>query len=111
MALNININLNDYIWVELNNVGWDIIRKFYDRLYDNYHINNKEELINNSVNRHKDNTKTYIKDITTKETVTLTEYQLHEFMNIFGEHLYNGCTTPIVNNTLYLTIDGFIEKL
>jgi len=33
MALEVKINLNDYVWAELTDYGWETIRNYFEELF------------------------------------------------------------------------------
>ncbi|MBP5723366.1 MAG: hypothetical protein J6X18_07315 [Bacteroidales bacterium] len=91
------INLNESVYVELNGHGWELIRKYYEDLLSvfSYTFYNDVE---DSVNMHKRHTKPMI---VKGEERMMTEFQLHEFMNIFGRYAYVGAKKFVVGNNLY----------
>ena len=71
MALEVNINLNDYVWVELTDYGWECIRDYFTNLYSNVptYI---QEVVEKSVNMYKRETKQYWVDRVGGEKIALT---------------------------------------
>jgi len=74
-------NINDYIKVKLTKHGQKIHISYYEK-FDTYGVNKKF----------------YKPEI---DNEGYTEYQLWEFMNIFGEHMFNGADQLIENNLIY----------
>ena len=108
MALEIKINLNDYVWVELTDYGWECIRDYFTNLYSNVPTYS-QEVVEKSVNMYKRATKQYWVDRIGGEKIALTKFQLHDMMHLLGPKTYMGNTNCINNNTIYFTIDNFIE--
>lgn len=97
------VNLNEYIWVEINKHGWDVIEEFYKNLFTLPGVDNDVELhVRENMKLYKRATKTY--DINGKK-VELTKMQLHEFMNLFGSKMYCGADQVIVDNRIYFNLD------
>lgn len=92
------LNLNDTIWVELNENGWKLLEEYYKDLFCVY----TKEQIEKSVNLHKSKTNSIYIDGQVRE---ITEFMLHEFINIFGKNIYVGAEPCIVSNKIYLTIN------
>ena len=107
MALEVKINLNDYVWAELTDYGWEVIKKYYTNLFSN--VPSYSQVVENSVNLYKKATKKYWVDRVGGEKISLTRFQLHEIMHLLGDNLYCGNTNCINKNTIYFTIDNFIE--
>lgn len=84
--MNISININNKIKVKLTGFGKSILDKEVNKLKqlsgvpDNY---NPYETDDNGY----------------------TEFQLWQFMNIFGDHLYNGAIQVIENNEILVEVD------
>ena len=90
-----HINLNDYVWVELNDYGWECIEKHYRELFNQQDVSEFVDLF---------------KSRTSEQWVDggkklVTEMQLHELMNLLGNKMYCGGNSVIVNNNVYLTVD------
>ena len=97
------VNLNEYVWVEINKHGWEVIEEFYKKLYTLPGIDNDvERHARESMAIHKNYTRPH--DIDGKK-IELTMMQLHEFMNLFGEKMYCGADQVIVDNKLYFNVD------
>lgn len=108
MALEVKINLNDYVWVELTDYGWEVIKDYYANLFSNVPTYS-QEVVEKSVNMYKKETKQYWVDGVGKNKIALTRFQLHDLMHLLGPKTYTGNETCINNNTVYFTIDDFIE--
>lgn len=74
-------NINDFIKVKLTEHG------------RNMHIQNYKKYLGENYNKN-----FYVPK---KDRQGLTKYQLWEFMNIFGEHMFNGAEQVIENNLIY----------
>ena len=96
-----SINLNDYVWVCLNEKGWKHLEKYYRDLFSPIQTDTSERTIKISINQHRKNTKQYFINGEHKD---LTQFQLAEFMNIFGSKMYCGAECHIENNRIYLTV-------
>ena len=97
------INVNDIIYVELLEGGWDIIRKNYEELFDHYDDAIAEKFISDGIDMYKRHTNKYLVDGGWKE---LTWFQLHDFMRIFGSSFVPGrVNDSLGNNRIYLAID------
>lgn len=107
MALEIKINLNDYVWVELTDYGWETIRNYFEELFKGVPFNGYT--VDDYVNGYKKVTKQYWVDRIGGEKIALTKFQLHDMMHLLGPKTYMGNTNCINNNTIYFTIDNFIE--
>lgn len=108
MALEVKINLNDYVWVELTDYGWKVIRDYYIDLFKNvpgFNMKTIDEYVEYYVKK----TKRYWVDKIGGESLKLTEFQIHDLMHLLGPKTYMGNTTCINKNTLYFTVDNFIE--
>lgn len=108
MALEVKINLNDYVWVELTDYGWEVIREYYTNLFSNV-PQYSQDVVEKFVNGYKKVTKQYWVDCIGGEKIALTKFQLHDMMHLLGPKTYMGNTNCINNNTIYFTIDNFIE--
>ena len=107
MALEVKINLNDYVWVELTDYGWETIRNYFEELFKGVPFNGYT--VDDYVNGYKKVTKEYWVDRVGGEKISLTKFQLHDLMHLLGPKTYMGNATCINNNTIYFTIDNFIE--
>ncbi|MBQ3944144.1 MAG: hypothetical protein II670_00845 [Alphaproteobacteria bacterium] len=109
MALEIKVNLNDDVWVELTDYGWETIESYFDNLFS-YVPGNNSRLIEDSMNLYKRETKQYWVDKVGGEKIFLTKFQIHDLMNLLGPKTCTGNTSCIKDNTLYFTISNFIES-
>lgn len=108
MALEVKINLNDYVWAELTDYGWESIREYFTKLFCNVPTYS-QNIIDKSVESYKKETKQYWVNKVGGEKIALTKFQLHDMMHLLGPNTYMGNTNCINNNTIYFTIDNFIE--
>lgn len=95
-----SINLNDTIQVCLNKKGWAYLERYYIDLFSSLDGRYKKH-VEKYMDIHRSKTKQVWVDDNYKD---LTEFQLSEFMNIFGSHLYCGSEAFIENNRIYLSI-------
>lgn len=77
-------NINDFIKVKLTDLGTDIFYHQYDELNKFY---GREMIKPHYPNVDKEG---------------FTEFQLHEFMNLFGKYMVNGFDLVIENNSIYI---------
>ena len=97
------INLNDIIYVELLEDGWNIISKYYEELFDYYDEAIAEKFISDGIEMYKRRTNKYLVDGGWKE---LTSFQFYDFMFIFGSSFVPGrLNDSIGGNHLYLSIN------
>lgn len=108
MALEVKINLNDYVWAELTDYGWEVIKNYYTNLFSNVPTYS-QEVVEKSVNMYKKETKQYWVDGVGGEKIALTRFQLHDMIHLLGPKTYVGNTSCINKNTIYFTVDNFIE--
>ena len=94
-----NINLNDFVCVELTDYGWECIENYCRDV-----LGRADADISPYINALKNNTK---ERHTAKGKRNLTEFQLHEIMNIFGKHAYNGGKTFFKDNEIYLSFMNY----
>lgn len=76
-------NINDYIKVKLTGLGVSIHTEYYMKYLEYFPMFRYAELV------------PYV------DSEGFTKYQLWEFMNIFGEHMYNGAEQVIEKNLIY----------
>lgn len=93
-----SINVNDYVYVVINEHGWKVLRDYYEEFFKNcmppYGTNGFVEMYRNSTEER------WIDG----EEKHLTKMQLHDFMRIFGSKMYCGAESVIENNRIYLTV-------
>ena len=80
-----SFNINDCIKVKLTDYGYKLHVSHYRKYFTDAHLQQ------------------YCLPFRDKEGYT--KYQLWEFMNIFGEHMYNGADQVIQDNLIYF-IEG-----
>lgn len=88
-------NMNDYIYVELTNEGWDLLEKSFK--------SNSTELMSLYKN---DYTKTYLVNGASKK---LTQFQLHQAICIFGDMSPLAFHEPFKNCRVYFKSDDLIK--
>lgn len=89
----IYVNLNDYIFVEVTDYGWQRAEEYHSKLC------NDAEHGRRYVEMMKSRTKDYM---TLDGKRRLTAMQLHEFMNTFGHLAYPGGENFIKSNQVFL---------
>lgn len=110
MAIEIKMNLNDSVWVELTQYGWDCIETHYRNLFEKVNqVWDVEKHVSDSVAFYRNRTEKYLIN-GIEEPVTLTEFQLHELMNILGQYTWCGNNLVINNNAVYLSVGNFIKQ-
>ena len=90
------LNINDTIWIEINDFWWKVVEQHYRDFFNN------DKDVSDYIKWLKHRTKEYDID---GEKRNLTELQIHEFMNLFGENAYCGGDQFIVNNKIYLSVN------
>lgn len=93
------INLNEWVWVVLNEKAWNEMNMFYERLFDR--VPNKTKHVSELMERHRNNVETHCIDGDSKK---LLKIQLAEFMEIFGPKMYCGAEAMIEDNNMYLAL-------
>lgn len=97
-----SFNINDNVWVELNDYGWQCIRDYFVNLFSLV----PETDIDQHVALYKNRTKTYVEN---GEKINLTKFQMHELMHMLGSKCYVGANNVIKNNRIRLSVDGLEE--
>lgn len=95
------LNMNDTIFVELLPGGWDYIKQNLEELSDGLG-EFADKLITDGINLYKRRTSKYFIGDGPKE---LTQFQLHEFMQLFGPKIKFGKPNELFHNDIYLTVD------
>ena len=93
----IETNINDYVKVKLTDEGKKIFNEFYADLFKGYH--NSNELSKKAEEQLHTDKDGYVK------------FQIHEFMNIFGEHTTVGSLPVCETNTLFFEVNNEYEDL
>ena len=93
-----NINLNDCVYVELTDYGWECVREHYR------HVLGADADVEPYVRILKKRTE---KRFTSKGRRKLTSFQLHDFMLCFGQYAYCGGKNFIRDNEVYLSFEEF----
>lgn len=94
-----SINVNDYVYVVINEHGWKVLREYYEKFFKNY---TPPYGIDEYVKLYRKSTEERWVDGEEKQ---LTKIQLHDFMRIFGSKMYCGAESVIENNRIYLTVN------
>ncbi|MBP5722044.1 MAG: hypothetical protein J6X18_00470 [Bacteroidales bacterium] len=90
------INLNDVVLVELNERGWKQIENYYRVLYGVFGTD-YQNIVESGINLWKRHTKPMVID---GEVRMMTQFQMYDFMNIFGDSAYCGAENFIVGNNV-----------
>lgn len=86
-------NLNDYVYVEINDVGWDVLEKHW-KTYAS-----PSDVAKDIAYYKESKTKTYIVD---GNEVRLTQFQLHELIRDFGAISCFAGSTPFKGCCIYM---------
>jgi hypothetical protein len=98
------ININEYVWVELTDYGWQCLTSYYERLFaGTYAFRQAGFSVSDYVDMHKKETAPHTIDGIER---MLTRFQLHDFMNTLGSKMYNGNKNVIEGNNLYFCLEG-----
>lgn len=93
-----NINLNDFVYVELTDYGWECVREHYRRVLGaDADIEPYIKILKKRAE----------KRFTAKGRRKVTPLQLHEFMRYFGQYAYCGGKDFIRDNEVYLSFGEF----
>ena len=93
------VNVNDTVWVCITEYGWKSIRDYYQDLFSCVYYRGMD--IDTMVNMHKLKTSEKVVD---GEKKIMTEFQLHEVMNLLGPKMYCGAEQVIENNRIYFDL-------
>ena len=94
------INLNSFIYVKLTDYGRQV--------YIDYHENIiSQATVDSYKKRYVEIAKRVLEENTNSNGYS--EFQLHEFMNIFGSHMYTGSENVVENVSFYIK-DSDIEE-
>ncbi len=97
------VNLNDYVWVELTEYGWQCLMSYYEKLFGvTYGFRQAGFPVSDYVEMHKKETAPHAIDGVER---MLTRFQLHDFMNKLGSKMYNGNKNVIEENNLYFCLE------
>lgn len=97
------INLNDYVWVELNENGWKHLESYYKKLFSGVYAFAKGTYsVQDYVEEYKKETEQYVIDGVER---MLTRFQLYDFMNHFGDKMYMGADNVVACNNLYFDLE------
>ena len=97
------INLNNIVWVELTEYGWQSLVSYYENLFAGSYVFAKNAYsISEYVDMYKKETAMHTIDGVEK---MLTRFQLHDFMCKFGNEIFLGSKNIIVDNNLYYGLE------
>ena len=97
------INLNDYVWVELTEYGWQSLIDYYEKLFAGSYVFAKNSYsISEYLDMYKKETALHTIDGVER---MLTRFQLHEFMLTLGCKMYPGAKNVVENNNLYFDLE------
>lgn len=97
------ININEYVWVELTEYGWQSLAFYYKKLFSGCYPFAKEYYsVEDYVEMYKKETAPHTIDGVER---TLTRFQLHDFMLKFGNELFLGNKNVIVDNNLFYGLE------
>lgn len=97
------INLNNNVWVELTEYGWQSLASYYENLFVGSYVFAKNAYsISEYVDMYKKETAMHTIDGVEK---MLTRFQLHDFMKIFGSKMYVGNKNVVAYNNLYYGLE------
>ena len=98
------INLNEFVWVELTEYGWQCLTSYYERLFvGTYAFRQAGFSVSDYVEMHKKETATHTIDGVER---MLTRFQLHDFMCKLGGEMIPGNKNVIVNNNLFYGLES-----
>lgn len=92
------VNVNDTVWICVTEDGWKAIRKYYEDLFSCVCCTD----IDMAMRTHKSRTSEKVVD---GEKKMMTEFQLHEVMNLLGPKMYCGAEQVIENNRIYFDFE------
>lgn len=93
-----SINLNDFVYVRINERGWKVMEEHYKELFRGHE---PPSGIEGYLDIFRKSTHEMWVD---GELKPLTKIQLHEFIGIFGKEMYCGAESVIENNRIYLIV-------
>ena len=97
------VNLNDYVWAELTEYGWQCLTSYYERLFaGTYAFRQTGFSVSDYVEFHKKETAPHTIDGVER---MLTRFQLHDFMLKLGNAMYVGNKNVVENNSLYFNLE------
>lgn len=98
------INLNEYVWVELTEYGWQSLISYFENLFaGSYAFAKNVYSISEYVDMYKKETVPHTIDGVEK---MLTRFQLHDFMKTLGSKMFPGNKNVIEGNNLYFCLEG-----
>lgn len=96
------VNLNDYVWVELTEYGWQCLTSYYEKLFAGTYAFRAGFSVSDYVEMHKKETAPHTINGVEK---MLTQFQLHDFMCTLGSKMYSGNKNVIEENNLYFCLE------
>lgn len=97
------INLNNNVWVELTEYGWQSLIDYYEKLFAGSYVFAKNAYsISEFVDSYKKQTAPHNIDGVER---MLTRFQLYEFIHTLGSKMYNGNKNVIEGNNLYFSLE------
>lgn len=97
------INLNNDVWVELTEYGWQSLIDYYEKFFAGSYVFAKNTYsISEFVDSYKKQTALYTIDGVER---MLTRFQLHDFMQTLGSKIYPGAKNVVENNNLYFDLE------
>ena len=98
-----NVNLNDYVWAELTEYGWQSLASYYEKLFSGCYPFAKETYsVEDYVEMYKKETAPHTIDGVER---MLTRFQLHDFMCKLGDKITFGSKNVIVGNNLFYGLE------
>lgn len=97
------ININEYVWVELTEYGWQSLVDYYEKLFaGTYAFRSGGFSVSDYVEMYKKETAPYTIDGVER---MLTRFQLHDFMCKLGGKMFPGNKNVIEGNNLYFCLE------
>ena len=97
------INLNEHVWVELTENGWQSLIDYYEKLFAGSDTFAKNAYsISEFVDSYKRQTAPHTIDGVER---MLTRFQLHDLMLKLGDKMFPGAKNVVENNNLYFDLE------
>jgi hypothetical protein len=97
------ININEYVWAELTEYGWQSLASYYEKLFSGcYPFAKGSCSVEDCVDLYKKETISHTIDGVER---MLTRFQLHDFMCTFGDKITFGSKNVIVDNNLFYGLE------
>ena len=98
------ININEYVWVELTEYGWQSLASYFEKLFSGCYPFRKESYsVEDYVGMYKKKTTPHTIDGVER---MLTRFQLHDFMLTLGCKMFPGNKNIIVDNNLFYGLES-----